>query len=108
MVPIMTLDTWSEQHHIAAADFIWADVQGAESDLVEGAPRFLRSSRFLYTEYSNDEWYEGQITLAGLLEKLPDFDLVRRYPMDALFENRRMARKGSSKSFRTLYPPIRL
>jgi 2-O-methyltransferase len=107
-VPIMTLDTWSEQHHVTAADFIWADVQGAESDLVEGALRFLRSSRYLYTEYSNDEWYEGQITLAGLLEKLPDFDLVRRYPMDALFENRRIARIGSSKSFSTFYPPIRL
>jgi len=87
-VPIMTLDTWSELHQVAEADFIWADVQGAESDLVEGAARFLRSSRYFYTEYSNEEWYEGQITLAGLLEKLPDFDLVKRYPMDALFQNR--------------------
>jgi FkbM family methyltransferase len=107
-VPIMTLDTWSEQHQVSAADFIWADVQGAESDLVEGATRVLQASRYFYTEYSNDEWYEGQITLAGLLGKLPDFDLVRRYPMDALFENRRMARKKSNTSFNTVYPPIRL
>jgi 2-O-methyltransferase len=101
-VPIMTLDAWSELHHVAKADFIWADVQGAESDLVEGAARFLRSSRYLYTEYSNDEWYEGQITLAGLLEKLPDFDLVMRYPMDALFQNRRERRKP----VRITYPQI--
>jgi 2-O-methyltransferase len=87
-MPIMTLDTWSELHQITEADFIWADVQGAESDLVEGAARFLRSSRYFYTEYSNEEWYEGQITLAGLLERLPDFDLVKRYPMDALFQHR--------------------
>jgi FkbM family methyltransferase len=92
-VPIMTLDSWSEQQQVSMADFIWADVQGAESDLVEGAVRFLRSSRYLYTEYSNDEWYDGQVTLAQLQGKLPDFDLVRRYPMDALFENRGMARK---------------
>ena len=74
---------------VANADFIWADVQGAERDLVEGAARFLRSTRYFYTEYSNEEWYEGQITLAGLLEKLPDFDLVKRYPMDALLQNKR-------------------
>jgi FkbM family methyltransferase len=59
-VPIMTLDEWSTRHQIAKADFIWADVQGAESDLVDGAARFLRSSRYLYTEYSNEEWYEGR------------------------------------------------
>jgi FkbM family methyltransferase len=87
-VNIMTLDRWSEQHQVAAADFIWADVQGAESDLVEGAARFLRSVRYFYTEYSNDEWYEGQVTLAGLADKLPDFQLVRRHPMDVLFKNR--------------------
>ena len=89
-VPIMTLDDWSTQHQIAKADFIWADVQGAESDLVDGAARFLRSSRYFYTEYSNDEWYEGQITLSALLEKLRHFTLVRRYSMDALFENNRI------------------
>jgi 2-O-methyltransferase len=100
----MTLDTWSEQHQIGNADFIWADVQGAESDLVEGAARFLKSSRYLYTEYSNDEWYEGQVTLNELLEKLPDFDLVRRYQMDALFENKAAARERA----RTIYPTIRI
>jgi len=89
-VPIMTLDDWSKQNQITHADFIWADVQGAESDLVEGAARFLKSSRYFYTEYSNDEWYEGQITLADLWKKLPDFDLVSRYAMDALFKNKRI------------------
>ena len=93
-VPIMTLDTWADEHQIGAADFIWADVQGAEGDLVEGAASFLRSSRYLYTEYSNDQWYEGQITLAELQGKLPDFELVRRYAMDALFENKRVAGKN--------------
>ena len=103
-VPIMTLDEWSNQHQITKADFIWADVQGAESDLVEGAARFLRSSRYFYTEYSNDAWYEGQITLANLLEKLADFDLVKRYTMDALFKNKRIAPEQT----RMFYPTIRL
>ena len=103
-VPIMTLDNWGKQHQITKADFIWADVQGAEGDLVEGATQFLKSSRYFYTEYSNDEWYEGQITLADLLKKLPDFELVRRYAMDALFKNMRIAPKTS----RTFYPTIRV
>lgn len=102
-VPIMTLDAWSELHQVEKADFIWADVQGAESDLVEGAARFLPSSKYFYTEYSNEEWYEGQITLAELLEKLPDFTLVKRYPMDALFRNKRIQRE----SFTISYPTIR-
>lgn len=91
-VPIMTLDAWSLLHQLKKADFVWADVQGAESDLVEGAVRFLRACRYFYTEYSNEEWYEGQITLAGLCEKLPDFDLILRYPTDALFRNKRELR----------------
>ena len=89
-VPIRTLDAWSEQRGVPGADFIWADVQGAESDLVRGAVRFLRSVRYLYTEYSNDGWYEGQCTLAELAGMLPDFELVKRYPKDALFRNRRI------------------
>jgi FkbM family methyltransferase len=102
-VPIMTLDTWSAQHRVSAADFIWADVQGAESDLVDGATQFLRSSRYFYTEYSNDEWYQGQITLADLMQRLPDFELVRRYSMDALFKNKRMAGKEAAITY---YPPL--
>lgn len=102
-VPIMTLDTWSELNQIAKADFIWADVQGAESDLVEGAMRFLSSSRYFYSEYSNEEWYEGQITLGGLIEKLPDFELIMRYQMDALFQNKRERRNPT----RITYPPMR-
>lgn len=89
-VPLITLDTWAEQDQVGAADFIWADVQGAESDLIEGAIKLLPSVRFFYTEYSNSEWYEGQITLPQLAAKLPGFELVRRYQMDALFRNTRL------------------
>ena len=33
---------------------------------------------------------KDKITLNALLEKLPDFALLRRYAMDALFENNRI------------------
>lgn len=86
-VPIVTLDAWAGQQGITQVDFIWADVQGAESDLIQGATLLLRNTRYLYTEYSNEEWYEGQVTLAELQRLLPGFTLLRRYPMDALFLN---------------------
>jgi FkbM family methyltransferase len=87
-VPIVTLDEWAAAEGIGPVDFIWADVQGAESDLIAGAARVLRATRFFYTEYSNSEWYEGQVTLPALAGMLPDFELVRVYPMDALFRRR--------------------
>jgi hypothetical protein len=86
-VPIVTLDSWAEAPGVDEVDFIWADVQGAESDLVDGASRILRTARYFYTEYSNNECYEGQIILAALAAKLPDFRLVRRYESDVLFRN---------------------
>jgi len=104
-VPIMTLDTWSEQHKVAKADFVWADVQGAESDLVQGGARFLSASRYFYTEYSNDECYEGQISLPGLLEMLPNFELILRFEMDALLRN---TSERHEPLGRITYPQIQL
>lgn len=87
-VPVTTLDTWANRYGIHGADFLWADVQGAEGDLINGARSLLGSTAYFYTEYSNDEWYEGQISLAELIQQLPGFELIRRYPMDALFRNK--------------------
>lgn len=86
-VPIVRLDDWANEQGITEVDFIWADVQGAEIDLIMGAKQTLQKTRFLYTEYSNDEWYEGQITLGQLYESLDGFSVCRVFPMDALFEN---------------------
>jgi FkbM family methyltransferase len=88
-VPIVTLDSWADANGIDEVDFIWADVQGAESDLVEGASRILSTARYFYTEYSNDQCYEGQIALPELVARLPDFELVRRYEWDVLFRNKK-------------------
>jgi len=101
----MTLDTWSEQHNVAKADFVWADVQGAESDLVQGGARLMNASRYFYTEYSNDECYEGQISLSGILEMLPNFELVSRFEMDVLLRNKRERHESLG---RITYPQIQL
>jgi 2-O-methyltransferase len=78
-VSVTRLDSWAQQHGVDAVDFIWADVQGAEADMILGGRETLKRTRFLYTEYSNRELYEGQADLRQLLKLLPDFRVVHRY-----------------------------
>jgi FkbM family methyltransferase len=87
-VPIARLDTWAHDHGITTVDFIWADVQGAEIDLIEGGTTTLAHTRYFYTEYSERELYEGQVGLSELLALLPGWDVHTVYPDDVLLVNR--------------------
>ena len=82
-----SLDSWAHEHAIGEVDLIWADVQGAEEDLVRGGLETLARTRYLYTEVSDSEYYEGQIDLRGLLALLPGWDVLRRFPCDVLLRN---------------------
>jgi len=90
LVQVRRLDSWTDEYGIETEDFIWADMQGAEVDLVRGGRRTLDRTRFLYTEYNNEEMYEGQVDLTTLLGMLPDFTIVRQYNGDVLLRNRRL------------------
>jgi len=90
IVNTKTLDSWIREEGIGVIDFIWADVQGAEGDLIAGGKAALSKTRYFYTEYSNTELYEGQLNLRQLLILLPDFRLVRRYENDVLLKNVRI------------------
>jgi hypothetical protein len=63
-------------------------VQGAEADLIAGAAESLKFTRYFYTEYNENEMYQGQVGLRKLMELLPDFELVVRFPDDVLLRNR--------------------
>lgn len=91
-VSVKRLDSWAAEEGIGEVDFIWADVQGAERELIAGGLETLRRTRYFYTEYSNRELYEGQITLGGILSLLPDFQVVTRFIEDVLLRNTRFAR----------------
>lgn len=52
-------------------DLLWADVQGAEEGLILGGQKTLARTKFLFTEFSNDEMYEGQAGIDVLVGKLP-------------------------------------
>lgn len=89
-VPITTLDTFTRKHEIEIVDLIWADIQGAEGEMIRGGADTLRRARYLYTEYSNEEMYEGQVSLSDILQMLPDFRIVELWQDDVLLENRRL------------------
>jgi FkbM family methyltransferase len=86
-VPVKRLDTWASEHGVGKVDFVWADTQGAEADLIVGGEQTLAVTRYLYTEYSNHEWYKGQPKLQQLLDMLPSFAIHTRYAMDVLLQN---------------------
>jgi len=86
-VPICRLDDWFSKQGIDEVDFIWADVQGAEYDLIAGATETLQKTRYFYTEYSNSEWYEGQIGLQKIYNLLGSYEISRLFRMDVLFKN---------------------
>lgn len=74
------LDDWASEANVSQLDLIWMDVQGAESDVIAGGARTLSNTRYIYTEYSDRELYEGQLSLQAILELLPSFEVVRLYP----------------------------
>ena len=89
------LDTWRREQGVETVDFIWADVQGAEENLILGAQETLARTRFFYTEYGDRELYEGQIGLKQIQELLPDFEVLLRFQGDALFKNTKPLRTGT-------------
>lgn len=66
------------------------DVQGAEIDVFRGGQNTLTKTRFIYTEYNDNELYKGQFNLRQLMKYLRvlDFDVLIRYPGDVLFRSK--------------------
>lgn len=82
------LDSVYRELNLDVIDFMWVDVQGAENLFIRGGQEALGKTRYLYTEYSNRELYEGQVNLPQLLALLPDYEVVARYPGDVLLRNK--------------------
>lgn len=69
-------------------DFIWMDVQGAEDLVFRGAKKTLERTKFLYTEFSNVELYEKQLSLDKIVEILGNsWEIVEVYANDVLLRN---------------------
>lgn len=105
------LDSWFEENQIAEIDFIWADVQGAEENLIKGAFKTLSHTKYFYTEYEDDELYEGQITLEQINTLLPNFKAIGYFGNNVLFKNTEMPASAFNNAEQTvwqtweLFPP---
>jgi FkbM family methyltransferase len=100
-----TFDRLCAANGIRHVDFIWADVQGAEGDMILGGERALRHTMYLYTEYSNLNCYEGQWTMSQILEVLSGWEVIENYEPadealsgDVLLKNARYARERAEHS----------
>lgn len=87
-VELAGLDAFCQRRGLGLIDFIRADVQGAEGEIMRGGRRTLERTRYLYTRYSDNEMYQSHATLEQMLEILPDFRVVELWPDDVLLENR--------------------
>jgi len=92
-----TADVVSLDYHIQRSnlqdriiDFIWADIQGAEVDLIKGGLEAFKKVRYFYTEYVNAEYYEGNIGLPEICALLPDFEIIEDYGGDVLLKNKNL------------------
>jgi FkbM family methyltransferase len=91
-VKSITLDKFCDDNNIDIIDFIWADVQGAEENLILGGLNTLNNKvRYFYTEYSNKEYYDGQLNLSNLLTLMGDkWELIMDFGSDVLLKNKNL------------------
>lgn len=81
------LDTFMQLHNVPRVDFIWADVQGAEIDMIIGMGSRIKDIRSLYTEFDDRELYEGELRLDQITALLPGWKIVNKDSTDVLFQN---------------------
>ncbi len=87
-IDVITLDTFFEEQKLDHVDFIWCDVQGAESDVVIGGQKTLAKTHYFYSEFNDNEMYRGQTKLDQWMAKLPGkWLLVEKWPHDVLLKN---------------------
>jgi FkbM family methyltransferase len=84
-----SLDDWGSEKNVPGAAFLWADVEGATAQLIEGAGWFLTRVDYFYCEYARFRRFEGEPLLDELVAMLADdFDVVEVFEDDVLFKNR--------------------
>ena len=85
------MDSFCKTNKVSGIDFLWVDIQGAESDLIKGGRKILANTAYVYLEYSSTPMYENQFTYEQLVELLgPQFEVVHKFSGDVLFRNKKL------------------
>ncbi len=75
-VRVTSLDFFVGIYQIETIDFMWADVQGAERNLIGGGKNtFSKKVKYFFTEFSKTELYQGAPNLGEILQLLPGYAL---------------------------------
>jgi 2-O-methyltransferase len=97
-VKTIKLDTWIKENNINTIDFIWADTQGAEREMIEGAVNSLKIVKYFFTEYGETSPYPAAMTRDKTIDLLNqhDFEIIPKYSDDGeqgnlLFRNKYLA-----------------
>ena len=52
-------DNWAKIHNIDLIDLVWIDVQGAESDVIEGMGEKINSINYVWIEYGEKSYEDA-------------------------------------------------
>lgn len=91
-ITVNKLDSFIEKNSIEIVDFVWADVQGAEDLMILGGRNSLVDKiRYMYTEYSNIEYYENEPNLSQIIELMGDnWEVLEIFTADVLLKNKNL------------------
>lgn len=98
VVPAVALSDYLRKARVPKIDLLWADVQGAERLVLEGAREHLSAISLIYAEVSVEPLYDGATTYADLKEFLAShsFEVEREFmPDDWLGEGNVLFRNSS-------------
>lgn len=83
------IETYCLENNIDRIDFIWMDVQGAESKVINGMGSLKNKIHYIYTEYSDEELYENQLNKNQIIHLLGEnWEVVFDFGGDILLKNR--------------------
>ena len=84
------LDTFVKNSNIEFIDLIWADVQGAEEELICGGMNTLNEkTRLFYTEFCDEEEYSDELSLNKIISCLPQFQVLKVFSANVLMVNKK-------------------
>lgn len=95
MVETITVDTFIKENNIDPTNYqmLMMDLQGGELNALLGMKETIKNIKYVYTEITHPEMYEGGVTSKTLINHLRDlgFELKEYFPMhttwgDAIFE----------------------
>lgn len=98
-VKTIDLDSFTQENNIDFVDFIWADVQGAEKEMIAGGINTLRKTKYFYTEYGATSCYPDAMTRDETISLMQghNFEIIPEYSDttrmgDLLFVNLKFTR----------------